>query len=145
MVVFYNMNRDERYLIDQYFPQITQDVIPVDMLPYLNCLTQNDREAIASEEMRQGHMRAAQELLSRLRRRTDGFEQLIQALNATGCEHLANLLVPREQVCVFTLHIIIEDPRGDENLDDLPEGHGAGHRLNRETPAFREQVALDDN
>ncbi|XP_068695212.1 uncharacterized protein [Montipora foliosa] len=132
MVVFYNMNREERYLIDQYFPQITQDVIPVDMLPYLNCLTQNDREAIASEEMRQGHMRAAQELLSRLRRRTDGFEQLIQALNATGCEHLANLLVPREQ-----------DPRGDENLDDLPEGHGAGHRLNRETPAFREQVALD--
>ena len=97
MVVFCDMNREQRNLIDQFCPQIIQDVIPVDMLPYLLCLTHSDKEAIAHEETRFGPMRAAQELLSRLRRRPDGFEQFIQALTATGCAHLADLLDPREQ------------------------------------------------
>ena len=91
------MNREQRNLIERFGPQIIEDVIPVDMLPYLLCLTHGDKEVIAHEETRFGPMRAAQELLSRLRRRPDGFEQFLQALNATGCAHLADLLDPREQ------------------------------------------------
>ena len=97
LVLFCDMNREQRNLIERFGPQIIEDVIPVDMLPYLLCLTHGDKEVIAHEETRFGPMRAAQELLSRLRRRPDGFEQFLQALNATGCAHLADLLDPREQ------------------------------------------------
>ena len=91
------MDREERNLIDQYSPQLVEDIIPVDMLPYLGCLTQPDREIIRSEERNQGPMRAAIELLSRIQRRSAGFRELVHALRVTGCGHLAELLVPREE------------------------------------------------
>ena len=91
------MNREEREKIDQFSPQIAEDAIPVDMLPYLPCLTQGDKEIIKCEEMNSGPMRATLELLSRLRRRAGAFQEFVEALRLSGCGHLADLLDPREQ------------------------------------------------
>ncbi|CAH3018863.1 unnamed protein product [Porites evermanni] len=88
------MDREDRSLIDQYFPQLAQDIIPVDMLPYLPCLTQTDKEGIKSEEVNRGPYRATILLLDRIQRRTNGFQELVDALRWTGCGHLADLLVP---------------------------------------------------
>ncbi|KAM7431855.1 hypothetical protein ABFA07_017630 [Porites harrisoni] len=88
------MDREDRSLIDQFFPQLAQDIIPVDMLPYLPCLTQTDKEGIKSEEVNRGPYRATILLLDRIQRRTNGFQELVDALRWTGCEHLADLLVP---------------------------------------------------
>jgi len=95
--IFCNMNRAERELIDHYSPQIVQDVIPVDMLPYLPCLTQSDKERITCEETQNGPIRATLELLSRIRRRTGGFREFLNALRASGCGHLADLFYPTQQ------------------------------------------------
>lgn len=91
------MNSAEREIIDQYSPEITQDAIPVDMLPYLPCLTQSDKEIITREETNKGPFRAAMELLSRVRRRRGAFRELVFALRASGCGHIADLLHPVEQ------------------------------------------------
>ena len=91
------MNRAEREKIDQFSPQIAEDAIPVDLLPYLPCLTQSDREIIKCEEANSGPMRATVELLSRLRRRAGAFQEFVDALRLCGCGHLADLLDPREQ------------------------------------------------
>lgn len=88
------MDREDKSLIDQCLPQLVQDIIPVDMLPYLPCLTQTDKEGIKSEEVNKGPYRAAIFLLDRIRRRTNGFQELVDALRWTGCGHLADLLVP---------------------------------------------------
>ena len=88
------MDREDRSLIDQFFPQLAQDIIPVDMLPYLPCLTQTDKEGIKSEEVNRGPYRATILLLDRIQRRTNGFQELVDALRWTGCGHLAHLLVP---------------------------------------------------
>lgn len=88
------MDREDRSLIDQFFPQLAQDIIPVDMLPYLPCLTQTDKEGIKSEEVNRGPYRATILLLDRIQRRTNGFQELVDALRWTGCAHLADLLVP---------------------------------------------------
>ena len=88
------MDREDRSLIDQCFPQLAQDIIPVDMLPYLPCLTQTDKEGIKSEEVNRGPYRATILLLDRIQRRTNGFQELVDALRWTGCGHLADLLVP---------------------------------------------------
>lgn len=91
------MNREERNIIDRYNPQLVDDIIPVDMLPYLPCLAPCDKEKIKCEETNYGARRATMELLSRLRRRHDSFPEFIFALRATGCGHLAELLDPQEQ------------------------------------------------
>lgn len=91
------MNSAEREIIDHYFPEITRDAIPVDMLPYLPCLTQSDKEIITREETNKGPIRAATELLFRVRRRRGAFRELVFALRASGCGHIADLLHPVEQ------------------------------------------------
>lgn len=87
----------ERDLINRYFIELVNDVIPVDMLPYLSCLTPVDKERIKCEETNQGPIRAAQELLDRLVRRPNAFQDLIRALRETGCGHLAELLYSQEE------------------------------------------------
>ena len=91
------MEREERDLINQYKVDLVDDVIPVDMLPYLSCLTSYDKERIKCEETNNGPRRAAQELLDRLVRRRNGFQEFIRALRETGCEHLANSLLQQEE------------------------------------------------
>ena len=92
------MDREERDLISENITQLVEDVIPVDMLPYLPCLTKSDKEKIKCEETNHGSMRAAQELIDRLVRRRNSFRQFIEALCETGCRHLA------EQLCPLQFH-----------------------------------------
>lgn len=91
------MEIEEKELINRYFPELVDDVIPVDMLPYLSCLTSNDKERIKCDETNHGPIRATQELLFRLVRRRNGFQEFIRALRATGCGHLADLLLPQDE------------------------------------------------
>ena len=91
------MERKEKEIIDRYYGQIGEDAIPVDMLPYLPCLTPSDKEIIKCEETNGGPRRATHELLSRLRRRAGAFQEFVEALRLSGCGHLADLLDPREQ------------------------------------------------
>lgn len=91
------MERQQRELIHRNLPDLVADVIPVDMLPYLSCLTSNDKEEIRCEEMNYGPMKATQKLVERLVRRPNAFHEFIRALTETGCEHLAELLYPQEE------------------------------------------------
>ena len=105
------MDREEIQLIDKFFSDLVNDVIPVDMLPYLPCLTQNDKEKIRCEEANHGPMRATQELLNLLVRRRNAFHELVQALRRTRLEHLADLLHSPDDgilntLCLLTLHFI---------------------------------------
>ncbi|KAL9989311.1 hypothetical protein ACROYT_G003847 [Oculina patagonica] len=115
------MEREGRDLIIQYSPELVNDVIPVDMLPYLSCLTSSDKERIKCEEANHGPRRAAQELLCRIVRRPNSFQEFIRALRETGCGHLADLLFPQDE----------EAPE-----DDI------GNEGNIE--AFHNQVVLED-
>ena len=92
-----DMEREQKELIKQYLPELVDDVIPVDMLPYLSCLTSNDKEKIKCEETNHGPIRATQELVVRLVRRPNAFQEFIRALRETGCGHLAELLYPQEE------------------------------------------------
>lgn len=91
------MDRQQRALIYRYFSELVDDVIPVDMLPYLSCLTSRDKDAIKCEETNHGPMRATQILVDRLVRRPNAFQEFIRALRETGCGHLAELLYPQEE------------------------------------------------
>jgi len=91
------MEMEQRVLIKRYLSSLVDDVIPVDMLPYLSCLTSNDKEEIRCEETNHGPMRATQKLVERLIRRPNAFQEFIRALRETGCQHLAELLYPQEE------------------------------------------------
>ncbi|XP_020627284.1 mitochondrial antiviral-signaling protein-like isoform X1 [Orbicella faveolata] len=116
------MEMEQRELIRRYISSLVDDVIPVDMLPYLSCLTSNDKEEIRCEETNHGPMRATQKLVERLIRRPNAFQEFIRALRETGCEHLAELLYPQEEEAAE------EDIRNEENVE----------------ARFLEQVALED-
>lgn len=89
------MDREEREIITELLHDLTEDVIAGDMLPYLNCLTQDDKEYILCEERNYGYKKAAVVLLDRLQRRKHGFQQFVHALLRTGCKHLVDLIVLR--------------------------------------------------
>ena len=91
------MERQQRELIYRNLSHLVDDVIPVDMLPFLSCLKSNDKEQIRCEETNYGPMRATQKLVERLVRRPNAFYEFIRALRETGCEHLAELLDPQEE------------------------------------------------
>lgn len=95
--LFLRMEREEKDLIRRYSHKLVDDVIPVDMLPYLPCLTQSDKEKIRCEETNNGAMRATQELMDRLFRRRNAFREFITALWETGCGHLAEEICPQEE------------------------------------------------
>ncbi|CAH3037473.1 unnamed protein product [Pocillopora meandrina] len=125
------MDREERDLISENITQLVEDVIPVDMLPYLPCLTKSDKEKIKCEETNHGSMRAAQELIDRLVRRRNSFRQFIEALCETGCRHLAEQLFPLQFHEGNEQENVIRDER-----DDRTQGMIVAD--------FSTQIALDD-
>ncbi|EDO44281.1 predicted protein [Nematostella vectensis] len=74
--------------MDRVLPDIVEDVIPGDMMPYLPCLTDDDKEQILCEEENRGSRRAAYLLVDRLKRRRNGMFDFIRALSKTGCHHV---------------------------------------------------------
>lgn len=83
----------ERSIVDQFSSELKDDVIPYDTLPHLPCLTEDDREQIQCKQDREGPRAAVPLLLGLLKRRPNGFEQLLIALECTGCKHLKKKLL----------------------------------------------------
>ncbi|XP_046850121.1 uncharacterized protein LOC124443679 isoform X2 [Xenia sp. Carnegie-2017] len=86
------MLRSERNVIDKFAVDLKSDVLPIDLLPFLTCLTEDDREQIQCKQDREGPRSAVTILLDRLKKREKGFEQFLSALEDNGCKHLQKML-----------------------------------------------------
>ena len=88
------MAPEEREKIRMHELCLVKDIIPTDLLPWLPCLTGEDKEVILAEERQYGPTKAARVFLDRLRRRCNSFAQLVQALRENKLQHLALILDP---------------------------------------------------
>lgn len=89
----------EKELLDKRLKDFMTEIIPVELLPHLPCLTSFDKEEIQAVQLNHGPVRASMVLIDRLKRRQDGFQQFIQALSKCGGQHVALMLDP---YCTFT-------------------------------------------
>ena len=85
---------DEKKILDTRLKDFMGEVNPVDLLPYLPCLEQMDKEAIEAKQNNMGPTTANQILVDRLKRRNKGFVQFVRALRTSGNEHTALLVDP---------------------------------------------------
>lgn len=88
------MRPREKQLIDKRLKDFNEEVVPVDLIPYLPCLVQQDKEEIAAMQTNHGPTRATLTLVDRLKRRDKGFANFVQALRKCGGSHTALLLDP---------------------------------------------------
>ena len=86
------MLKNEREIIDKFTVDLISDVIPIEILPHLICLTEDDREQIERKQDREGSRAAVTTLLSRLKKREGAFKQFLEGLGQTGCRHLQKTL-----------------------------------------------------
>ena len=84
----------EKKILDKRLPDFQEELIPMDVLPFLSCLQQADKEAIEAKQVNEGPTRANSTLVNRIRRRNGGFQDFVQALRKCGFEHTALLLDP---------------------------------------------------
>ena len=84
----------ERKLLRRFAVQLKSDVIPVEVLPYLYCLTEDDYEQVQFKQDREGPRAAVLILLDRLKKRVEqgAFSEFLTALDNTGCRHLKTTL-----------------------------------------------------
>ena len=88
------MRPREKQLIDKRLKDFIEEVLPVELFPYLPCLKQQDKEEIAAVQTNHGPMKATQTLVDRLKRRDKAFANFVQALRKCGGAHTALLLDP---------------------------------------------------
>ena len=84
----------EKKILEERLKDFMEEVIPGDLLPYLSCLQQTDKEAIEATQRNKGPTTANQTLVDRLKRRDKGFSEFVRALRKCGSEHTALLLDP---------------------------------------------------
>ena len=84
----------EKKILEERLKDFMEEVIPGDLLPYLSCLQQTDKEAIEATQRNKGPTTANQTLVDRLKRRDKGFLEFVRALRKCGSEHTALLLDP---------------------------------------------------
>lgn len=84
----------EKKILEERLKDFMEEVIPGDLLPYLSCLQQTDKEAIEATQSNKGPTTANQTLVDRLKRRDKGFSEFVRALRKCGSEHTALLLDP---------------------------------------------------
>ena len=89
-----NMEPREKRILDKKLKDFMMDVVPVDLLPYLPCLTRFDKEEIEASQRNHGPTRACCVLVDRLKKRQRGFQQFLQALRQSGSHHVVLLLDP---------------------------------------------------
>ncbi|XP_013403698.1 uncharacterized protein LOC106168967 [Lingula anatina] len=90
-------DREYKKRIQENCAELVDKVDPAQLMPYLSCLTKQDREAITGDERHNGGRSiAAMTLLDRLQRRDEWFPQFISALRETGQLKLARKLDPQE-------------------------------------------------
>lgn len=88
------MDPKEKKILEEKLKDFMKDIIPVELLPYLPCLTRFDRDEIQASQNNHGSVRASFVLVDRLKRRRDGFQQFVQALRECGSQHIALMLDP---------------------------------------------------
>ncbi|KAI1883791.1 hypothetical protein AGOR_G00235210 [Albula goreensis] len=71
-------------------PQFVEKVKPLDLSPYLVCLTDSDKEQIRMETNNRGNRAGVEMLIDNLKRRENWPEHLIQALEKCGYPSLAS-------------------------------------------------------
>lgn len=101
------MLRSERNVIDKFAVDLKSDVLPIDLLPFLTCLTEDDREQIQFRQDREGPRSAVTILLDRLKKREKGFDQFLSALEENGCKHLQKKLSQALQSELGTNHLYL--------------------------------------
>ena len=84
----------EKQILDKRLEHFQEELIPVDVLPYLSCLQKVDKEAVEATQKNKGPTRANSVLVDRIKRRQRGFQDFVQALRRCGFEHTALLLDP---------------------------------------------------
>ena len=84
----------EKQILDKRLQDFQEELIPVDVLPYLSCLQKVDKEAVEATQKNEGPTRANYVLVDRIKRRHRGFQNFVQALRRCGFEHTALLLDP---------------------------------------------------
>ena len=89
-----NMRPQEKQLLDKRLKDFMEEVIPVELFPYLPCLIPQDREEIEATQTNHGPIYATRILVDRLKRRDGGFANFVQALRKCGSAHTALLLDP---------------------------------------------------
>lgn len=103
-----NEEKTHKRILDERLKYFMGEVIPVDLLPYLSCLQKIDKEAIEACQRNEGPTRANSVLVDRIKRR-QGFQDFVQALRTSGCDHTALLLdpyynYPGKPFLLFTIH-----------------------------------------
>lgn len=88
------MDPKEKKILEEKLKDFMKDIIPVELFPYLPCLTRFDRDEIQASQNNHGSVRASFVLVDRLKRRRDGFQQFVQALRECGSQHIALMLDP---------------------------------------------------
>lgn len=88
-----NEEKTHKKILDERLRHFMEEVIPVDLLPYLSCLQKTDKEAIEACQRNDGPTRANYILVDRIKRR-QGFQNFVQALRTSGYDHTALLLDP---------------------------------------------------
>jgi len=86
--------RYEKQILDARLQDFHEELIPVDVLPYLSCLQKVDKEKVEATQRNEGPTRANYDLVDRIKRRHRGFQDFVQALRKCGFEHTALLLDP---------------------------------------------------
>ena len=84
----------EKKLLDKRLQDFQEELIPVEVLPFLSCLQKVDKEAVEATQRNEGPTRANYVLVDRIKRRHRGFQDFVQALRKCGFEHTALLLDP---------------------------------------------------
>ncbi|XP_015751012.1 PREDICTED: uncharacterized protein LOC107330992 isoform X1 [Acropora digitifera] len=117
------MEPREKRLLDKKLKDFMMDVVPVDLLPYLPCLTRFDKEEIEASQRNHGPTRACCVLVDRLKKRQRGFQQFLQALSQNRSHHVVWLLDPN----YYTSHegeinVTLEMQRGGDVAGDQLRG-----------------------
>ncbi|XP_068695183.1 ATP-dependent RNA helicase DHX58-like isoform X2 [Montipora foliosa] len=108
------MRPQEKQLLDKRLKDFMEEVIPVELFPYLPCLIPQDREEIEATQTNHGPIYATRILVDRLKRRDGGFANFVQALRKCGSAHTALLLDP---------YYMIKDDGANEAA---PDTNGSG-------------------
>ena len=88
------MKPQEKEILEKRLKDFMGDIIPIELLPFLPCLRQQDREAVEAKQSNYGPSKATVVLIDRLKRKDRGFLEFVEALRVCGGEHIALMLDP---------------------------------------------------
>lgn len=78
--------------LEKHLPEFTRKVDPIELLPYLRCLTRSSKEEIENRQRQNNKSQAAMKLYDHLIRMDDWWSCLLTALHSTDLHQLADTL-----------------------------------------------------